>query len=259
MKNNVSAINNNQPPAKKHHALLWILGIFGLMIVGVVALLTFFGFMPGLSGLFGTNKAKNLNVSYSQADLASFKQKTGVNFLSSNVAPASSKDPATKTYFSNPKAIDVWLTQQEVTAALNNIGVDKGPIKNIQVSFAGNNIALSGNIDGSVMSQAMDSANSASTNQKSLFSDLGFMKYFGNLPIYLQASVTVNNNQASLKILSAKVGNFGLPVSVANDAIGSSNLKISASDELNIQTAEVTNNQLHFVGTLPTNMYIQPN
>lgn len=84
------------PKNKKHHLWPWVVG--GILIIILIPILVvgFFGFMPGVSSLLGTNKPKNLGVTYTAADYASYQQKTGAQFLDNANAPQSSSSPTSK-------------------------------------------------------------------------------------------------------------------------------------------------------------------
>lgn len=250
--NNIEKTKN-----KKHRIWPWLVGAGLIIIVTPILVLGFFGFMPGISSLMGTNKPKNLGVSYTAADYASYQQKTGAQFLDSATAPQSTTDPGSKEIFTNPKQMDVNLTQEEITAMLNSTGWALMPIKNAQVRLGNNTVEISGNLDASAISSFAKSIGGAGYSQSDIDTATSWAKLLGNPPIYIKANASITNNVLDLSVTEAKVGFLSIPASVTGDLLkaGSYNIK-NNSAMYDVQHASATDGQLHFVGTAPTTIYI---
>ena len=86
------------------------------MILVLILGLGFLGFMPGLSALLGTNKPKNLEITYTSADLTSCRSKSGIQYA---VLPQTSI-PSQSRQFSGQRTVQAEFSSKEITATLNN-------------------------------------------------------------------------------------------------------------------------------------------
>ncbi len=113
--------------------------LFGLIAVIIIAVLAagYFGFVPGVSDAMGTNKPRDLGVSYSQADYASGVAKVpGLELTRVEGACV------TCNYLSEGSvAVKDSFTEAEFTAMMNAQNNSKGPLRETQFKF---------NADGSV-------------------------------------------------------------------------------------------------------------
>ena len=110
--------------------------LFLLVVLPVVLLLGWAGFVPGLSDLMGTREAQDLGVTYQAADLKSLEQKSGITVrrptapLADSTQPAPSA-PSPKPRFENPQHLDTTITQAELTAVVNSTGLL--PLRDAQI------------------------------------------------------------------------------------------------------------------------------
>jgi len=86
-----------------------------LLVVGAVLVLGYLGFVPGLSSVFGSDKPRDLGVTYTAQDKASFDQKIGGTFQTMT-EPAS--DGKTLVFTDKKTAVNKSFTQEELTARL---------------------------------------------------------------------------------------------------------------------------------------------
>lgn len=92
-----------------------IIGIIALVVVGGVVVITWLGYMPGLSAFFGTAKQRDLGITADKAAFESAMQKAGV----SAEYPASPVS-VEQVKVSGSKKIDgVSFTDDEVSALIN--------------------------------------------------------------------------------------------------------------------------------------------
>lgn len=52
-----------------------IAGLFLLIVISIVGVLGYFGFIPGVSKIFGSDQPRDLGVTYSYADYTSYMDK----------------------------------------------------------------------------------------------------------------------------------------------------------------------------------------
>jgi hypothetical protein len=112
--------------------------IVTLVILALVVLLGlgYLGFIPGVSSIFGADKPRDLGVSFTPADLASARAKTGrqVTELAPNLPPAESLK------FTGSKDENVSLTQAEFNAYINDKW-EYYPVTDIQVKISPDGVA----------------------------------------------------------------------------------------------------------------------
>lgn len=257
---------NKEPETKKSKAKKkkwpWVVGIIVIVLAIPVLFLGYLGFVPGLSGLLGANKAVDLGVKYTAADFESYKTKTGVIFVDFNSAPPSLVNPSKKTIFANPKSVNTSVSQSEITAAINNLNWVLKPINNAQVKLSDNNkIEISGNINLNVLSRFTNFIGGVGYSQSDVNKAVEYGKKFvGNAPIYIDATGTVTNNQLKLTVNSVKIGRYTAPNGIAQKVLstGTQNA-INRTAGLDAKTVTVSGGNINFDGTLPTTVYVKPN
>jgi hypothetical protein len=86
----------------------FLIGIGAVVLIVVIAL-GYLGFMPGVSNIFGSNKPKDLGVTFSAADYQSARAKMGtiISDLPNNAAAEAS------VKFSGQKAINATFTESD--------------------------------------------------------------------------------------------------------------------------------------------------
>lgn len=120
------------------------LGFFLLIIILVVLVLGYFGFVPGVSSLFGSNKPRDLGIKYDKASLASVQVKSQVVY---DILPAETP-PENSRQFSGSRPITAEFSSAEITAIMNNSPWRYWPYHNLQVKF---NADGSGEISGTLI------------------------------------------------------------------------------------------------------------
>jgi hypothetical protein len=124
------------------------IGVIGIFVIGIIAViigvlaLGYLGFIPGLSDIMGTNKPRDLGVTYSEANYASGIAKVpGAVVINPEYlcVGCSYKSSGSVT-------IDTSFTEEEFTAMFNKRNETKGPIQDAQFKF---------NADGSMEASAM--------------------------------------------------------------------------------------------------------
>ena len=221
--------------------------IFIGIIVLIVLVLGFFGFVPGLSNILGANKPKDLGVKYSEADLAAGRAMTGVTL---EAMPATDKSLA----FSGSKSISGTYTNEIITAMINGAKYKYYPITNAQVKISD---------DGTIETSGNFNISKAVVWSNTLGGDKGLgekaQSYIGtvssNPSFYLKGKMTVVNNQITLNIDSAKISRFNAPKSIIDqyqgqlaDFVGQ---RIANIPGMNINSAMFAGSKMVLDGSYP--------
>ena len=203
---------------------LWILGIIAVLIIVV-------GVFIGYSYKQLQNpKQKNLGVKYTMADYDNaVKTKAKVEvpvpsslYLGSNfVAEGSQK-------------IDQIFSDAEISAIQNYSNEAKGPIKDVQIHFTGNNGA-----------------------EASFLTNFNYEGRQINYPIYVKGTVNQTGPKSfDVKTSQLKAGNLSVPSFIAQKAetefSSFVNSILANISTLNVEKVEINNGSVHFVGTIPT-------
>jgi len=221
---------------KKHKTLYIVLGIIVLIIIGVVVAFT----MP-----------HSLGVRYTQADLKSVNNKLGISYATLS----SSDSPKTSLKLEGQKPLNAQITQEELTALLNQ---PSSQWKNYPVS----NVQLKINPDGSVemtgkilAKRFTDYAEATNMPQqyKSLIADNAKLVPL-NPSFDYKGNYKITNGKLQGEMTELKVG----PVEVPKDWTSNNKDFITGFVEdrlnsagMNIQSATFTNGKLDIQGSVP--------
>lgn len=244
----------------KHPFLVVFVSIVTLVIVVPLLIAGWMGFVPGLSNILGSRTPKDLGVTWTAADLTSYKAKTGTNFLDFVNAPANPDKPGKKTIFSDPKTVtNLVLTQAEITAAINSLGWELAPLTNVQVRLTPGTMEVSGNVK---LDRVVDFVNfiggvgySSSDVQKAVNAGKSFVN---GAAFYAKARASVTDNVLGFTLENVQIGRYAPPLDVATKVIstGGSN-GLHNTKYLDVQSATIGQGTLSFSGTYPTTMYVK--
>lgn len=217
--------------------LLFLLGISILLIIFVVYL-----FRP-----------TSLGVSYTSSDLASLYKKINVSFESLPLGTLVNKS----LIFSGSHPVDQTFSSEEITAAADNRSSQ-------YVYFPFRHVQIKVNADGSVEGSATVNYSDAVQYLVALgvsSQDIaeGTKKFNipnASLPVYLKVSGSVVNNISSINVHEAKISRINIPKNLVNEYAPALSGFIDSiikarQPSYNIQTLNVENGKVHFVGTAP--------
>jgi hypothetical protein len=234
--------------------LKWFGITIGIIVVVLVLGLGYLGFIPGVSNLFGSNKAKNLGASYAAADYTSARTKVGTAL---SVLPASS-DPAQSIKFSGSHPVNANFTQAEYNALLNEREWVNYPLDNVQLKInTDNTLEMSANVSVARLKNCLEAlgADSDTMNQVA-----NYLKLIPTDPaVYMKGKLEVENGSVvNSDMLTFKVGNLDLTSQIENNKSSIINGIDSAIDSvpgLTVKQFKVVsvNGQpaIHFEGTEP--------
>jgi len=218
----------------------------GALVIVAVLVLGYLGFVPGVSNIFGSNKPKDMGVTYTAADYASAHARNGTTH---SVLPAGSVPSIT---FSGSHQVNTVYTQAEINALLNNRQWTNYPLKDCQLKInPDNTVELSGII---IMNRLKGYEKALNLNDMGTILD--YLKYFpGDPAFYAKGNIEVVNGQiVNTEISEFKVGNLNFTKQIQDNLPGLINnaySEIAAYPGFSITTLKFTNGKVQFVGTLP--------
>jgi hypothetical protein len=230
------------------------------IIIIVLLALGYLGFVPGVSDLFGSNKPRDLGVTYTLDDFQSARAKTGIGITDSPSTNLPSTELPSNTTseqslkLSNQGAANIILTQAELNALLSNPQWKNYPLSDCQLRI---------NPDGTVeftgillKDRLVGYGKTIGTTKDKLRFLTDYLKYLPSNPaFYIKGTVAVANGQiVNADITDFHVGNLSLtgPVQDHMDRlIQLAQTKMAKSHDFSIQSLKLANGQLEFEGTLP--------
>ncbi len=236
-----------------------LLGIFiGIISVVLVLVLVagYFGFVPGISNIFGSNKPTDLGITYTQADYQSARAKGNIQ----RVDLPSGTPPEQSLSFSGQQNANVTLTDNEVTALINEKVYAYFPMKNCQVRFnADGSAEFSGIL---MLDKLSDYVRARGLSQEGFNAVLEQVNRFSviqnDMPFYIKGTGSVVNGVISFNTSAFKLGRLSIPTDQINghkaellDALRRDVLSIPG---FSVKNFSISSGQMHFEGTLPTSV-----
>lgn len=191
--------------------------VLGCIVVVLILIGGYFGFIPGVSALFGSNKPRDLGVQYTEADRASARAKSQVVYTE---LPANTPDEQSIVR-AGSRPVNITLTSAEVTALMNNRPFKYWPYKNVQIKF---NSDGSAEVSGQLIKSRLAGYCASIGVNKSVADKV--IKYLPSDPVfYVKGKGSLTDNKVSLLDPSkVEVGRLSIPVdlilSLNNGAIG---------------------------------------
>jgi hypothetical protein len=272
MEDEKSSANENEPQQKneetkevvkstkpKRKVLRWVLITIGVLLLIPIFYAGWLGFIPGLSQLMGANNPVDLGVTYTEQDLQEFYTKTGQEVKDYNNAPL---DPSMgedyRTIFADPEAMDLQVTQEEITARINNDDWIYMPMTNVQVRLGeGNSIEVSGNVDVDALEGFIPFIGGVGYSQEDVDTGLSWLKRMAGSPaVYINSTGSISNNVLDLTINEVKIGRWNAPISEATDVLTTATENaLRGTIGLDVESATFGDGYIDFVGTAPTTIY----
>jgi len=226
--------------------------ILVILILIIILALGYFGFVPGVSALFGSNQPRDLGVEYTIEDYQQAKVKAPVEIIVSegDVAPEKS------LIMAGSVDVDSSLTSAELTSILgeeeNNWRYN--PITDFQVLIGEDGSAQ---VSGMMHFDRLEGYLGATGGS---YSDVQkVLKYFklvpDAIPFYVSSTATVTNNRAFLGIGKAELGRIPVPQNLLDNNISEINNFVSdvlaGYDEVFVESMTLDEGELRFKGSLP--------
>jgi hypothetical protein len=230
------------------------------IIIIVLLALGYLGFVPGVSDLFGSNKPRDLGVTYTLDDFQSARAKTGIGITDSPSTNLPSTELPSNTTseqslkLSNQGAANTTLTEAELNALLNNLQWKNYPLSDCQLRI---------NPDGTVeftglllKERLVGYGKTIGTTKDKLKFLTDYLRYLpGNLAFYIKGTVAVANGQiVNADITDFHIGNLSLTSEVKDHMdrlIHLAQTKMASSHNFYIKSLKLVSGQVEFEGTLP--------
>ncbi|MDD4876939.1 MAG: hypothetical protein PHQ86_07420 [Dehalococcoidales bacterium] len=231
---------------------LFILGItVGSLILIAILVLGYFGFMPGVSAVFGSDKPVDLGVTYTEQDRQAGRVKAGweVKALSADLPPEES------LRYSGQNQIDTTFSEKELNAWINKEW-KYFPISDCQIRINDDStVEFSGKLHTNRLedfAQAFGFSEAYST----ITDYLDEWYIIGNPVIYIKFSGGVTNGAiVNAKVLKLKVGRLSIPNSIIDDNteqfVKFASWQAGRIPGFSVEELEFINGTMKFVGTLP--------
>ncbi len=210
----------------------------------------YFGLIPGVSNLFGSNKARDLGVKYTQADFDSVVAKGGAE----RTVMASSEANAQGLLYEGATQINQSFTSSELTALTNKY--DRwvnNPFSNLQIKITGNSAEVSGIVS---MKTMFTMIKSLGFSQAQI--DEAMAKYnvpYADIPFYVNGQASIVNNKGAMNLSKVELGRVPVPQAMVTQYQGEvTNLVMDSLlkvPNIDIKKASFENGQLAVDGTFP--------
>lgn len=249
-----------QHPKKKHTKLKISLTVVTVLLLLPILFLGWLGFVPGLSDLLGATKPRNLGVQYTEADYKSYLVKTDITLQDFATAPANPEKPGKFIVFANPKTFtDLSVTQEELTAAINEVDWLWMPVKNAQVRLSNGVVEVSGNVNTQYASEFIRFIGGVGYSQSDVDTAVSWaQKFAADAPVYIKATASVENDQLAFQLDEILIGRFNIPMDIASTVLstGTTNAIINTKD-LVATSAKPVDGAMLFTGSLPTTVFVK--
>jgi hypothetical protein len=229
-----------------------IFGLLFLVLVIIVLAGGYFGLIPVVSKLFGSDKARDLGVQGTDADYASASTK-GVKFVALQQGSAST--PAETRQITGSKAVSTSFTAQELTAAINKKPRwVYSPVSDVQFRF---NPDGTGEVSGILRVDHLGGfAQATGMSQQDVQKVFDYLKLTNSNPaFYLKGYVSAADGKIDLDAQKVEIGRFPVPLSVIADnkgrVISFIENRIAVFPGLSVKSLSIKKGQLQFEGTLP--------
>ncbi len=223
-----------------------------LLVIVVILLLIggYFGFVPGVSTIFGSNKPRDLGITYTEQDRLNGRARLGwqLQELPPNLAPEESLK------YSGQRAVTASFNNKELTAWINKSW------KYILLTDAQIRVNPDGTVEASGIlhpdrMEDYAKAMGASGETKDLINQYG--KYLiGNPAIYMKAGGTVvNNTVINARVYELQIGRYSVPANWLAESqdyfIQAAEWQIKSIPGLSIKSLSFQNGSANFDGTVP--------
>lgn len=224
--------------------LLTTLG--AIVLVGVILVvlgLGYLGFVPGVSSLFGSNKPRDLNAAYTEADLQTAQGKLQQTLVEPSVAM-----PADIIRNAGTSQVTAQLAGKEWAAHIDAMH----PVRNVQVVFHNDGtFEATGQIEKDRIVPFARMLGFTEVTESDIMSYVD--KYLpGNPVFYLKGSGEITNNESSMSLKSVEVGRLPVDPDWAGSLLEQyADALLDTVPGLDVSDMRVVNGQLQFEGTVP--------
>jgi len=228
--------------------LRFLFAIILIFIIGVVVALGYFGLIPGLSDLMGTNKPRDLGIQYSEASYNAGLEKSNVKLKSLKVS-----DSRIIAYEGSHK-VKTSFSDEELTAhAIKKEWVGY-PVSDMQVRINDDNTAeVSGILKLTQIGPFLEAMNISEADYKKALEKASIP--IKDVPFYAKGLGTAKNGALDITMTNFEVGRFPVPENILSQYqdeltdFGHSIMKNIPG--FSVKEARFENGAIYFDGELP--------
>lgn len=229
-----------------------ILGSVLALVIVAVLVLGYLGFIPGLSHIFGSDKARDLGVRTTSESLGSASKKIMLAAVTGSVFNGSA--PGTPVSLAGSHSVDVNLSSEEITSLLQEMFYNLNQIaQDLQIKINSNGtVEASGILNFQKLNQFI-----SDPRLDEVIKYAKKYQIFGSTAIfYISGSGSVTNNQASVNISQVQIGRVNVPIKNDMNQVADTLVQrnIRNVPGFSIDSASFNNGQLHLVGQLPNSL-----
>ena len=232
-----------------------ILGVVVAAVIGVVLVLSYLGLMPGISTLLGSDRPRDLGVTYAAADYNSARAKTGT--VISDLPPGGAPKDSLK--WSGSKAVGARFTNEEMTALMNNRPWKYYPLSECQfkVGEDGMIAEFSGRLLTDRLAGYAGAMGASGGAMRTLTEILKAAP--ANPTVYLKGAVVVTNNRiTTVDIRDFQIGRLSLPQQQIQDNLKNlaslAEMQFDAIPGFSVRSFTLTPGGVKFDGTFPAQL-----
>lgn len=231
-----------------------------MVVIGfpVVLVLGYFGFVPGVSSLFGSNKPRDLGVMATAADLQSALAKTGIQY--SNLT---STAPESSFMFSGSRHLDASFTDKELTALMaeHEKMWKYYPVSDAQVRINSDGTAeLSGILRTERIHEYTSATGMAAEQVKTLLDAVKVV--VPDPPIYIKGKAGVQRGVLTTDFQKIEIGRLPVPTKLVTDyqrVIDKFSQGRLEAAGMSVQSASLGAGLANFKGNIPEVIGFAPN
>lgn len=221
----------------------------GILVLLVVMLITYLGFMPVLSPILAKPMDLGIKTDQSLADAI------GGPYGLKNNLPGGVAQPGIEPQYSGSVPVTVSLSSQEITTIVDSwASYPASPISDVQIRI---NPDGSGEMSGMLkISAAVDMGRQLGYSDEQIEAARQWAKFMADeVPFYAQARGEVSDNQVQIEPAKAQLGNITLPKALMGqvagavaDAIGR---RIDQVPGAYVESLTLDEGKVNFQGTVP--------
>jgi hypothetical protein len=232
--------------------------VVGLIVVIIVVVLGlgYLGFVPGVSKMLGSDKPRDLGITYTDADLKSITSKNRVQRIVLESAP----DIKSIFVLKGSQAITNVFTDKEITARL---GQESdwlfNPFTNVQIKIGENGIVeASGTVRVDRLKSYAEATGVSSTDIETI--SKGMDKYKVpriSFPAYVKGNLSIENNRVNIDVSELHIGKIPVPKGLYSQAKRSfedfvyERLTSGGYGSLYVKSLSFSNGKMSFSGNIP--------
>jgi len=230
--------------------LKWILAVVVVVVVVLVLLGGYFGFVPGISAVFGSDKPRDLGVAASAESFKTGSLKIGLAREDTEAATSLS------VTYQGSHAVNVSLSSEEISSLLQNGTWKKtwqfNPIADdfqMKISSDGG-VEMAGLLDMNKLNGYLSAT--GFSDVESYTSKFNFLS--NKVPFYLSGSGSIINNKVNLAVTSAELGRIPLPTDAVAVQAAESFIerRIAGISGMSVTSLNFNGGTLNFKGTYPS-------